>query len=67
MTAEQAAKSRGAKTLQQVEDYFGLKESGQPLVSRQTLRNWHSNRHGKRKLFEAVVDAAVKSEQVNNN
>ena len=52
MTPSQQAKSVGLKSLTQVSDHFGDKPSGQPVVSLNTLDNWHKH---KPKLFYAVL------------
>lgn len=50
MTASQKAKSLGV-TMVQVRDALGQNKNGHPLVSLQTLNNWHKNKPA---LFEVV-------------
>ena len=50
ITAQQKAKSLGV-TMTQVRDALGQNKNGQPLVSLQTLNNWHKNKPA---LFEVV-------------
>ena len=52
MTPAQQAKSVGLKSLTQVSNHFGIKPNGQPVVSLNTLDNWHKH---KPKLFQAVL------------
>ncbi len=52
MTPAQQAKSVGLKNLTQVMEHFGIKPNGQPVVSLNTLTNWHRD---KPKLFHAVL------------
>ena len=52
MTPAQQAKAAGLKSLSQVRDMLGTNKSGHPMVSLQTLSNWHKN---KPDLFEAVL------------
>lgn len=60
MTPSQQAKAAGLKSLSQVRDMLGTSESGQPIVSLQTLINWHKN---KPKLFNAVILGCAKVKQ----
>lgn len=52
MTPSQQAKSTGLKSLSQVRDTLGANKNGHPMVSLQTLANWHKN---KPELFEVVL------------
>ncbi len=52
MTPSQQAKSVGLKSLTQVKEHLGTKSNGQPVVSLNTLTNWHKH---KPKLFQAVL------------
>lgn len=56
MTASQQAKSAGLKSLAQLSEMIGRKPDGQPIVSVQTLNNWHKN---KQILFKFVIAGAV--------
>lgn len=61
MTASQKAKQAGLNSLKQVRDMLGTNKNGHPMVSTQTLNNWHNN---KPELFEAVlIGCAVKAGQ----
>lgn len=52
MTPSQQAKAAGLKSLSQVRDMLGTSESGHPIVSLQTLINWHKN---KPDLFDIIL------------
>jgi len=52
MTPSQQAKSIGLKSLTQVRDHMGSKKNGHPLVSLNTLTNWHRD---KPELFRIVL------------
>lgn len=52
MTPSQQCKSYGLKSLEQVSKALGTKEDDKPVVSVQTLINWHKN---KPELFKAVL------------
>jgi len=52
MTPAQQAKAAGLKNLSQVRDMLGTNKNGHPMVSLQTLNNWHKN---KPLLFAAVL------------
>ena len=52
LTPSQQAKAAGLKSLSQVRDMLGTNRSGHPIVSLQTLHNWHKH---KPKLFAAVI------------
>jgi len=56
MTPSQQAKAAGLKSLSQVRDMLGTNKNGHPMVSLQTLNNWHKN---KPLLFQAVLDGCV--------
>jgi hypothetical protein len=56
MTASKQAKKAGLKSLTQVRDLLGTNKSGNPMVSCQTLNNWHNN---KPELFEVVLLGCV--------
>ncbi len=59
MTASQKAKKAGLSSLKQVRDMLGTNKNGHPMVSTQTLNNWHNN---KPELFEVVlIGCAVKA------
>lgn len=52
MTPSQQAKAAGLKSLSQVSDMLGTNKNGRPMVSLQTLNNWHKS---KPLLFAAVL------------
>ena len=52
MTPSQQAKSVGLKSLTQVRDHMGKNKNGHPLVSLNTLTNWHRD---KPELFRIVL------------
>lgn len=52
ITPSQQAKAAGLKSLTQVRDMLGTNKNGHPMVSLQTLANWHKN---KPNLFAAVL------------
>ena len=52
MTPSQQAKSMGFKSLTQVRDHLKLNKNGHPLVSLNTLTNWHRD---KPELFRIVL------------
>lgn len=52
MTASQQAKEAGLKSLAQIRDMLGTNKNGHPMVSYQTLINWHKN---KPELFAVVI------------
>lgn len=52
MTPAQTAKSMGLKSLTQARDMLGTNKNGHPMVSLNTLTNWHRN---KPELFEVVM------------
>jgi len=52
MTPAQQAKSVGLKSLTQVRDHMGSNKNGHPLVSLNTLTNWHRD---KPELFRIVL------------
>lgn len=56
MTPSQSAKAAGLKSLSQVRDMLGTNKNGHPMVSLQTLTNWHKN---KPLLFEVVIAGCV--------
>lgn len=56
MKPSELCKQQGL-TLKQVSEALGTSKSGHPMVSRQTLINWHRNKPA---LFECVV-SGVKS------
>ena len=56
MTASKQAKEAGLKSLSQVRDMLGTNKNGHPIVSTQTLNNWHNN---KPELFEVVLLGCV--------
>lgn len=56
MTPSQQAKALGLKSLAQVRDMLGTNKNGHPMVSLQTLGNWHKN---KPELFKAVCIGCV--------
>lgn len=58
MTPSQQAKALGLKSLNAVVAELGTNKNGHPMVSRQTLINWHKN---KPDLFRVVL-AGVKAE-----
>jgi len=52
MTPAQQAKAAGLKSLTQIVEFHGLKENGQPLLSLNTLTNWHRD---KPELFKTTI------------
>lgn len=52
MTPAQQAKSEGLKSLTQVRNHMGKNKNGNPLVSLNTLTNWHRD---KPELFRIVL------------
>tara|TARA_R110002153_G_scaffold78418_5_gene200828 strand:+ start:1893 stop:2096 length:204 start_codon:yes stop_codon:yes gene_type:complete len=44
VTPSKQAKSAGLKSLQQVVDFHGLKDNGEPVLNINTLRNWHEHK-----------------------
>ena len=52
MTPSQQAKAAGFKSLTQVRDHLKLNKNGHPLVSLNTLTNWHRE---KSELFRIVL------------
>jgi len=56
MTPSQQAKAAGLKSLSQVRDMLGTNKNGHPMVSLQTLSNWHKH---KPELFKAVIAGCV--------
>lgn len=56
MTASEKAKAAGLRSLKQISDMLGTNSNGRPMVSRQTLDNWHKN---KPELFNAVLMGCV--------
>lgn len=56
MTPSQQAKAAGLKSLRQVSQMQGYKPDGKPVVSEQTLTNWHRN---KPLLFKTVIAGCV--------
>jgi hypothetical protein len=56
MTPSQQAKAAGLKSLSQVRDMLGTNKNGHPMVSLQTLINWHRD---KPELFEVVLLGCV--------
>lgn len=52
MTPSEQAKATGLKSLSQVRDMLGTNKNGHPMVSLQTLNNWHKN---KPLLFAVVL------------
>ena len=44
MTPSQQAKAAGLKSLQQIVDFHGLKDNGEPMLNIKTLRNWHEHK-----------------------
>ena len=52
MSASSKAKDAGFKSLAEVSRALGHNKNGHPLVSRQTLINWHRDKPA---LFEAVL------------
>ena len=56
MTPAQQAKSVGLKSLTQVRDLHGFNKNGHPLVSLNTLTNWHRD---KPELFKSVIVGAA--------
>lgn len=55
-TASAAAKKAGFKSLAQVSRMLGVNKNGHPMVSQQTLRNWHRDKPA---LFGIVIDGCV--------
>jgi hypothetical protein len=56
MTPSKQAKAAGLKSLRQVSQMQGYKQDGRPVVSEQTLTNWHRN---KPLLFKTVIAGCV--------
>ncbi len=56
MTASEQAKEAGLKSLAQVSRMMGVNKNGHPMVSQQTLRNWHRD---KPELFKVVIAGCV--------
>ena len=56
MTPAQQAKSYGLKSLTQVRDLHGTNKNGHPLVSLNTLTNWHRD---KPELFKSILIGAA--------
>ena len=52
MTPSQQAKAAGLKSLQQVVDFHGLKDSGEPVLNINTLRNWHEHKPA---IFKTIL------------
>lgn len=63
MSPSRQAKAAGLKNLTQVSEMLGTKPDGNPVVSLQTLGNWHKH---KPRLFEAVL-AGCKAITNNNH
>jgi len=60
MTPSQQAKAAGLKSLSQVRDMLGTNKNGHPMVSLQTLTNWHKHKPW---LFKAVIAGCVEIEK----
>ena len=56
MTPSQQAKSAGLKSLQQVVDFHGLKDNGEPVLNINTLRNWHEH---KPSIFKTILAGTI--------
>lgn len=56
MTPSKQAKAAGLKSLTQARDMLGTNKNGHPMVSLQTLTNWHRN---KPELFRVVIAGCV--------
>ena len=52
MTPSQQAKAAGLKSLQQVVDFHGKKDNGEPVLNLKTLRNWHEHKPA---IFRTVL------------
>ena len=61
MTPSQQAKAAGLRSLQQVVDFHGLKDNGEPVLNINTLRNWHEH---KPSIFKTILAGTLAQQQV---